>query len=387
MNILYLVHDLNDAAVCKRISMLKQGGANVFVAGFYRSGAQHLNFDDPNVIPLCQTYDASFIDRTLKVIQQRFVIKCKLPKVKYDVVMARNLDLLPLASKLSNEFDIPIVYECLDIHRFLINDGVKGKVFRHIERLLCKNVKLLITSSPGFVKHYFTSMSLTQLPYVVVENKVYSPSPLPPTHVKKFDLNNITISWNGAIRCSKSLDILSRVTRALEGKVQVEIYGRPSYSEFNDFDTLVNNEPYIHFKGGYQYPSGLTDVYRNADFNWTLDFFEEGGNSEWLLPNRIYEGGYFGIPPIYRSSTVTGDILSDVNVGVGFKQDLEQSLITYFQNLTFADYQAIKQAAIDCPSSRWVFDQDQCQNLVKLLKGISQNTITSHQLETTNYGV
>ena len=42
----------------------------------------------------------------------------------------------------------------------------------------------------------------------------------------------------------------------------------------------------------------LAAIYGEVHFTWAIDFFEEGLNSSWLLPNRLYEGCRFGAVPI-----------------------------------------------------------------------------------------
>ena len=106
------------------------------------------------------------------------------------------------------------------------------------------------------------------------------------------------IGWFGALRCRKSLELLAAFTRQMDGRFEVVLRGRPAYSEFDDFDGLVAAEPYIRFAGPYRNPEDLAAIYGEVHFSWAIDFFEEGLNSSWLLPNRLYEGCRFGAVPI-----------------------------------------------------------------------------------------
>ena len=51
-------------------------------------------------------------------------------------------------------------------------------------------------------------------------------------------------------------------------------------------------------------------------FTWAIDYFEEGLNSAWLLPNRLYEGGLFGSVPIALADVETGRWLAKRGAGV-----------------------------------------------------------------------
>ncbi|MGC9400801.1 glycosyltransferase [Vibrio genomosp. F10 str. 9ZC157] len=368
MKILYIVHDLNDAAVKRRVSMLAHGGAEVTLIGFYRGKKPESTLCGCPTLSLGETFDASFMQRIIKVVQAITDLKTTLRHTShFDVIMARNLDMLAIGNKAKSLLNIPLIYECLDIHRFLIAKNWVGRIFRHLEKRLCHSASLLITSSQGFIDNYFEPISNTNLPYYILENKVFSTAPLPHTTQKTFDKEHISIAWNGAIRCHRSLKILSQVTRQLKGKVTVTIWGKPAYTEFSDFDALVNNEPYIEFKGPYCFPDDLAKIYQHADFNWTLDFFEEGGNSEWLLPNRIYEGGLFNVPPIYRANTFMAKILEDLKLGTSIDEDFCQALQSFLTSIDDASYQSLRLNMQAVPSSRWCYDNVQCQSLIQLL--------------------
>ena len=100
-------------------------------------------------------------------------------------------------------------------------------------------------------------------------------------------------SWFGALRCTKSLELLAAFTRATQGRFEVVLRGRPARVEFDDFDGFVQAEPHMRFEGAYRNPGDLPSIYGEVHFSWAIDFFEEGMNSNWLLPNRLYEGGRF----------------------------------------------------------------------------------------------
>ncbi|MGR5168500.1 hypothetical protein ACPV5L_14980 [Vibrio astriarenae] len=379
MNILYLVHDLNDAAVKRRVAMLEVGGAQVTVVGFYRGTVA---FDiNENVISLGQTHDASFIHRIKSVVKEKLTLQRRFRKHnithgRFDLIVARNLDMLALAVSAKKLLSLPLVYECLDIHRFLIHSGMIGRVFRQLEKSLSKHAGLLITSSQGFVEHYFKPLSLADLPTLVLENKVFSSKPLATPMPKSLNDGPIIITWNGAIRCRRSLDILIQVTRKMAGKVQVVIHGKPAYTEFDDFLSTVANELYIEFLGPYVFPDDLADIYNNAHFNWTLDFFEQGGNSEWLLPNRIYEGGLFALPPLYRAGNYTAQVLDSLQIGYALKgntnKELADHLVTMLRGIDEAQYQSLINASMQVPTSRWLFDSSQAEWLVSSLQMFCQ---------------
>jgi succinoglycan biosynthesis protein ExoL len=379
LQVLYLAHDLADPAIRRRVLTLKTGGASVTVAGFMRAGNLLGQEDGVRSIDLGSTQDGQFSQRIKAVIAARMQLQKRLVGVPMpDVIIARNLEMLVLAEGAASLFggDVPVVYECLDIHRLLLDEGVKGRVLRAVQRHFAKSARLLITSSPAFVENFFKPKSGLDLPVLLLENKVLQlgeasvakPEPRLPKQGEPWK-----IGWFGAIRCRKSLDILSAFAEQMNGGVEVIIRGRPAYSEFADFDAQVKNAPFVRFEGPYRNPEDLASIYNEVQFTWAIDFFEEGLNSEWLLPNRLYEGGLHGAVPIALSRTETGRFVAKRDIGILLDNATPSDLETLFSGMTDALYldRFTRLAAVD--RSQWVTDADHCRALVHRLAGLNRN--------------
>jgi hypothetical protein len=61
--ILYLVHNLSDPAVARRVEMFKLGGSEVEIAGFRRADAPKPDLKLDRVIELAITHDARMLQR------------------------------------------------------------------------------------------------------------------------------------------------------------------------------------------------------------------------------------------------------------------------------------------------------------------------------------
>ena len=66
---------------------------------------------------------------------------------------------------------------------------------------------------------------------------------------------------------------------------------RPATSAWSMRDPRTDN---IVYGGPYRNPDDLEEIYRPIHFICAVDYLDEGTNSDWLLPNRIYEGGRLG---------------------------------------------------------------------------------------------
>ena len=371
LKILYLVHDLSDAAVRRRVMMLRDGGAAVTLAGFRRAAEPVASIEGCPTINLGQTHNGAFLQRILSIL--RIVASLGKYRVLFaatDVVIARNLEMLAIGVRGRSLCSPPpvLVYESLDIHRLLLNQGPAGKILRGLEGWLSRRASLLLTSSPAFIREYFTPLSHVRLPTHLVENKVYAPdmadvvppparAPGPPWR----------IGWFGAIRCRKSLGILAEFARANEGRIEVIIRGKPALDEIPHFHAVVSATPHLTFAGPYRNPDDLAAIYGDVHFTWAIDMFEEGLNSSWLLPNRLYEGGLFGAVPLARASVETGRFLKCVGIGVLLNDPLPDALKDFFKTLTTKDYQNLAKSAMETPVSYWLSRKDDCVTLVRQL--------------------
>lgn len=314
----YFVHDVADAAVLRRVRMLHADGVAVTVIGFRRRATPLDTIDGARVVDLGQTGDGRFVQRIAAVLRNLVLFGAVRRAVaEADVLMARNLETLVLAARAAK--GRRLVYECLDIHRMLLTDGLLPSLVQRVESWALRKVDLIVTSSPRFADAYFRDRRGVDTPVLLVENKLpmpegagaaadpssHAPAPPPPW----------VIGWFGMLRCKRSLAILAELAARSEGRVEVLIAGVPSDAEFSDFAETVAAMPGVTFAGRYR-PSDLSALYGRVHFAWAIDFFEEGLNSTWLLPNRLYESLGYGAVPIALSRVETGAWLARHHVGL-----------------------------------------------------------------------
>lgn len=370
MNILYLVHDLSDSTVHKRALMLKDGGANVTIMGFYRRSPAPLSIHGFPVIALAQTHDGQFKDRILKTVQTILTLrKHRQYFADADIILARTLEMLAIAVRgRSLITPLPVVvYESLDIHRLLLKQNLIGKALRSLEGWLSKRASLVITSSPAFIREYFDQISSVTCPRYLIENKVYQNHVIERPIISPLQTPPWKIGWFGAIRCRKSLNILTELVNQMGGQVEVIIRGKPSLDQFDDFYGQVSNIKGIRFEGAYQNPDDLEKIYSEVHFTWAIDMFEEGLNSAWLLPNRIYEGGLYASVPLAQENVETGAYLKNLGIGKLLPNPLLPSLIQFLRELKNETYEQLHQQAFQIPVECFVMTQDDSLKLIQRL--------------------
>ena len=380
MKIAYFVHDLNDAAVAKRVWMLQSAGAEVRLAGFRRTAEPVDDVAGLRPLNLGRTHDARLLSRAGSVLANlataptrgAFMAGC-------DVVLARNLEVYAVAA-LCRALHAPaaaLSYECLDVHRLMLRQDLVGRTLRRLEGALLDASQALIVSSPAFLAHYFEPLQHVsrreRLNTLVVENKAFpsaNPVPPPPPTGPPW-----RIGWFGMIRCRRSLDFLCDLARRRPDLVRIDIRGRPSYTEFDDFDGQIGQTSGVAFGGPYR-PQDLSSLYGALHFNWSVDYFQDEGNSRWLLPNRLYEGGRLGVPAIARIDSETGRWLGDHDLGVLFDRP-EQGLEAFLDAMTPEAYAILRARHAAAPDSLFVTGPEDCARLVAAIGGGSAQPKTA----------
>jgi succinoglycan biosynthesis protein ExoA len=367
----YLVHDLDDPAVGRRVTMFRLGGADVKLSGYHRSVEPVRSVQGVEANDLGRTEPSKLTSRAFSVAKSALNIGVLESAVRgADVIVARNLEMLTLAVRARNRFapDVPVVYECLDIHRLLLSGGVAGRGLRLLEDRLWTETDLLLTSSPGFIRNYFEPRRFPGA-HRLVENKVLHldedaalEAPQLPFPQKPW-----RIGWFGVLRCRRSFEVLSKMARELSGNVEVVLRGRPAPSIFPDLATEAAAIPGVSFLGPYRNPQDLDEIYSGVHFTWAIDYYEASLNSAWLLPNRVYEGSLYGSVPLALSDVETGKWLAARNAGVLLPDPPEQALRAFFEALTPEKYRSLAQGVAAIPRSDLADDARSCRALIEAL--------------------
>ncbi|MEO0466080.1 MAG: glycosyl transferase [Pseudomonadota bacterium] len=327
MSIAYLGHDACDAAVRRRVKALVDDGFGVH--GFMPRRRPRSKAFWPHT-DLGETLDGAFAQRFRFIFSGAERVASEPAFQSADVIIARNLDMLAMAfeAKRRAGLDTPVIYECLDVHRLLTRTDVVGKAMRRLERSFVKRCKAVWVSSPGFLDHHFHVHHQGHYQSFLLENRLpesgeYGPRPDQP---KPVDVRPLSVGWVGNLRCQRSFDLLLGLADQFGDAIAIHLHGQPARTEIPVFEPEIEQRDNVHFHGRYDGAAALARVYDGLDAVWAGDFMEAGANSEWLLPNRIYEGGYFGVPPIAPSGTQTAKWIEGHGVGVLLSEPLADTL-------------------------------------------------------------
>lgn len=369
MSIAYFVHELADAAVSRRVRMLGTAGRGVVLLGFERARGGSSSRQSAGIV-LGRTYNNRLLARALSLL-------LAIPRawrnrnawLSAEMFLARNLEMLALVMLLTRltRPRARIVYECLDIHRLMLAKSLPGVILRALERFCLARTALVITSSPAFERNYFRAVQRFGGDILLAENKVLTLTEAPASTAAPAG-PPWTIAWCGVLRCKQSFDVLRAAAQNLDGRLRVELWGRPALDQIPDFREAVDASPNMTFHGPYA-PERLQEIYASVHFAWAIDFYEAGANSDWLLPNRLYESIAFGAVPIAIAGVETARWLDEHRVGVVLDPPLASTFQAFINQLTPDMYQSQRHALAHLPPESTRLTAHDCLEFAARIEG------------------
>ena len=329
--IAFFGHDAADAAVRRRVQGFLDDGLEVTGFMMRRRDPGALAWDN---IDLGETRDGAFLQRICQVFAgARLAAAARDKLAGADVIYARNLDMLACAflAKRQARLATPVIYESLDIHRLLTRQDLIGAGVRWLERMLLKRSAGLVVSSPGFIRNHFERRYPGDYRAFLVENRLapgasYGARACERKSRPSPGAEPLRLGWVGNLRCRRSFELLCDLADRFPDRLEIHLHGVPARTEIPVFEPLIEARPNMHYHGRYRSPEDLAAIYDRLDVVWAGDFMEAGYNSVWLLPNRIYEGGYYCTPSIAPAGTETAAWLERHQCGFIIDEPLQTSL-------------------------------------------------------------
>lgn len=310
--------DGTEASQIRRIRGFRALGAEV-TAFCQNRGNMNADFQPEwDAIDLGPAPNNSFVKRGFGLFGAvRRAMQGRRALAEADLIVARNMDLalVALMARRLAGGRAPLVYECLDIHGLFTRPDKIGRLMRWVERRVLARSDLLVVSSPGFVRNYFQPMQGYDGPVALVENKLWLGDTPPPRPQPKRAEGPLTIGLVGSIRCQPSVDLLFETARRMGADLRLKFAGNLHDHAVHGFDQALAATPNAEWTGPYPYPQGLTQAYADCDLVWAQDLWQAGSNSDWLLPNRIYEASWSGCPQVALARTETGRRIASDGLG------------------------------------------------------------------------
>ncbi|MFQ6550857.1 hypothetical protein AAD018_000760 [Aestuariibius insulae] len=387
--IAFFGHNVNDAAVARRAAAFQKAGHEVIGYMPRRGPAKPVPWAN---VDLGETFDGAYWQR-IKNVRSGFHItrEYKEDLERATILYARNLDMLALTVTLRRNLRLkaPIVYECLDVHHRLTGDALTARMLRRAERAFLKQTSLVVISSPRFATEHFRKYYPKVCRTFLIENRLIDvpdlpPRPSPPEHASTGPLR---IGWFGNLRCRRSLDLLLDLARTYPTDIEVTLRGYPARTVIPDLEGEIEGIPNITFHGRYEAPKDLEAIYSEVDLVWAGDWYEDEANSVWLLPNRIYEGGYFATPALAPAGTETARWIAENGAGLLLDSPVETSLPAAISRLIAdrSDISTMQKKLLNAPRSLFVEEPELIDRMIETALG-SQSSSDRHSIAATGPG-
>lgn len=365
VKLVFFGHDARDAAVQRRIKAFADVGAEVDAFTMRRGAPVDAAWRN---VDLGETRDAAFGQRIGALVAARPILQQHRETLRAaDIFYARNLDMLALArwAKGMSGSGARLIYECLDVHRFLARDDALGAGFRAAEAALIGDVSLVVVSSPAFVREYFDKRHPGRVRTMLVENRLppgfeYGARPAARALVG----DKLRIGWFGNLRCGRSLSLLLDLAARFPDKVELVLRGAPALAAIPDFQERVRGQHNVRFGGRYAWPQDLAEIYAGVDVVWAGDFHDAGANSKWLLPNRLYEGGYYGAPPLAPADSETGRWIDAHGFGFTLAEPLEETLPGFVRGFEAQRVAQARERLLTAPIDVFVQPKGELQGVI-----------------------
>lgn len=258
----------------------------------------------------------------------------------------------------------------------MLRGDAVGCSMRAAERILLKDTDLVLVSSPGFSREYFADAQPDGPPVHLVENRVVTrgladtvASPVRPA--ARAD-DRIVLGWFGILRCRASLVCLDAVTRRRPGRFRIMMRGRPALDEIPDVHARVAANPDFDFGGSYAYPDDLPRIYGAVDLASLIDRYDAGRNSAWLLPNRFYESGMVGVPPVALSGTEVAREMARLDIGLFVDSIDPGDVARRLAAVTSERLEELRRRQRAVPGSTWQSGPADALRLVARLRGMAE---------------
>ena len=372
--IAFFGHDANESTILKRANAFLQQGCTVIGFMFRRDRVGLKSGSIFRNVELGSTRDRSYMRRLPRLMLGIWrAARARGTLRRVDVIYARNIDMLAvaLAAKAVTGSRASVAYEVLDIQRpFLRHDAV-GTIFRMAERWMLRRCALLVVSSPDFVDRYFAPVQGRRTGWILLENKVPPAALGNLAAVEKPAGPPWVIGWYGTLRCRRSLSALCTLADTLGPGVEIRLGGRPSLEDLTvaEIEHAVGQRPGMRYIGAYASPADLNAIYGPVHFSWCVDYIDAGSNSDWLLPNRLYEGGLLGAVALARRDTTIGRLVEARRYGFAFDEPLEAAVLGFLRGLDAKAYEEA-QSRLSRASPDAFVDLYDSANLAASLRGL-----------------
>lgn len=370
--IAFFAHDATDAAVVRRVRSLTESGSFVTLFSFERRRYRSQQPNAACVVRLGKTRDGHYVTRAIKMAWALQILCRRRSDFRAcERIYARNLDmaLLAVTAMVLTGCRRPLSYEVLDVQDLFFASGVIAAAVRALERWLLRLCDILVLSSPGFMEGYYRPIQGYSGQWALLENKLscYQVGAVsrPSEQSRRVECTPRPwrMGWFGTMRSERGLVALVEATLELGGLLEVEVRGIWHWIGAERATEIIGHTPFVKYYGPYDATTDLVRIYSPLHLMWCMDLVDQGHNGALLLPNRLYEAGFFGTPTLVPEKTYAGRYVTSNRLGWALEEPTPKTICGFFRSLTFRSYNSCVERILRSPCDQFLGD-DQLQKLI-----------------------
>lgn len=238
----------------------------------------------------------------------------ELKRIKPDIIYTGNVDMLlgVYLYKILNDKNVKVVYEIADLHKLIIDThkNIMTKMFssilKKIERIMCKEINLLVVTSEKFYDIYYSR-------FIPKDKLVFIPNMPPMSAFDNYHKKRegaFTVGFIGAVRYKEQMRILMEAAKNADVKILFAGSGLD-----DDIENECVNNSKVQYYGKYNYDNDIAKLYGMVDCVYAVynaDLF----NVRVALPNKLYESIYCELPIIVSKNTYLAELVEKMSVGI-----------------------------------------------------------------------
>lgn len=363
LRILTVLPVLGQPRDSKRIDMLVSLGFDVSVAAFnraYHSGR----------VPSRPTQIIGTISHG-KYLQRIGRLITALPKLRRamrdrDIVYASSPDMALLAMIAGVFMGKKFILEVGDVREIQTAEGLKGRLVRIVDRVLTNRCSLLVVTAVGFLDNYYRNWLRSNVPAIVVENKLESSLTVARSTAVRGNLPQgrpfidrpLRIGYFGLLRCQWTWDVLKAFALKHPKDVEIVMAGYPM--EPADIAEQAKSIPNVIYSGEYKSPNDLPRLYGGVDIVWACYKFigPRDWNLKWARPNRFYESCYFGRPLISRLGSSDSKEVDRLKIGFNIQTHEISEVVTELESITAEMVEQWRSNSLELPNSLFIYTNE-----------------------------
>lgn len=304
---------LSHPITATRIAMLESQGFAVEIVGFERPGF-YGRLPAQQYTVLGRLRDGSYPMRLPALL--RSLGRLRSAMRRNELIYVNGVD-VAFAAVISGVFlGKPIVREVPDLETVLVASGIKGRLYRWIDKCIESRCGLLVLTTSGY-EIYYREWLRIETPSIVVENKV-EPSLVaawqsalqasaPRQDTARQDTDGtpspgrpLRLGWFAQIRDPWSLDLVEHLVAEAGDGFKVVIAGVIA-SNIRDFDQFLERNPTVEYLGRYRHPVDLQGLYARVDLQ--LACYSPELPDGWSQSCRFYDACAMRTPLVVRAGT------------------------------------------------------------------------------------